>query len=104
MDLFPTACELTGLPTPESVEGKSLVPILDNPKSKVKDSALSFVPQGTSLRTKKWSYMKYKDGSEELYDMKKDPKQYVNLVFSPDHQETLHSLRKRFNQTLPREN
>ena len=33
--------------------------------------------------------------------MKKDPKQYVNLVFSRSS-ETLHSLRKRFNQTLPR--
>ena len=31
------------------------------------------------MRTEKWAYMKYKDGAEELYDMKNDPKQFKNL-------------------------
>ena len=37
VDLFPTACELAGLPVPESVEGTSLLPILKNPKASVKN-------------------------------------------------------------------
>ena len=79
VDLFPTACELTGLPIPKSVQGKSLVPTLDDPKRTVKNTALSFVPKGTSLRTKNWSYIQYKDGTEELYNMKTDSKQFNNL-------------------------
>jgi len=96
IDMFPTACEATGLPVPPGVEGKSLLPVLENPHATVKEAAFSFVGKGTSMRTSEWAYMKYGDGSEELYDMKKDPKQFVNLVKSPEHAETLRSLRKQF--------
>ncbi len=96
VDLFPTACEATGLSIPQGVEGKSLLPILENPEATVKEAAFSFVGKGISMRTSKWAYMKYGDGSEELYDMKKDPKQFVNLAKSPEHAETLRSLRKQF--------
>jgi iduronate 2-sulfatase len=84
VDLFPTACELTGLPVPKSVQGKSLVPTLDDPNRTIKNTALSFIPKGTSLRTKNWSYMQYKDGTEELYNMKKDSKQFNNLSKSKE--------------------
>ena len=96
IDMFPTACEATGLPVPPGVEGKSLLPVLENPHATVKEAAFSFVGKGTSMRTSEWAYMKYGDGSEELYDTKKDPKQFVNLVKSPEHAETLRSLRKQF--------
>jgi iduronate 2-sulfatase len=96
VDLFPTACEATGLPIPQGVQGKSLLPILGNPKTTVKETAFSFVSKGTSMRTSKWAYMKYTDGSEELYDMKKDPKQFDNLAKSTQHAKVLESLRKQF--------
>ena len=96
VDLFPTACEATGLPIPQGVEGKSLLSVLENPKATVKEAAFSFVGKGTSMRTSNWAYMKYGDGSEELYDMKKDPKQFVNLAQSTQHAEALQSLRKQF--------
>jgi iduronate 2-sulfatase len=96
VDLFPTACEATGLPIPQGVEGKSLLPVLENPKATVKEAAFSFVGKGTSMRTSEWAYMKYGDGSEELYDMKKDPKQFVNLAKSAEHAKVLQSLRRQF--------
>jgi len=96
VDLFPTACEATGLPIPQGVEGKSLLSVLENPKATVKEAAFSFVGKGTSMRTSNWAYMKYGDGSEELYDMKKDPKQFVNLAQSAEHAKVLASLRKQF--------
>ena len=96
VDLFPTACEATGLPIPQGVEGKSLLSALENPKATVKEAAFSFVGKGTSMRTSNWAYMKYGDGSEELYDMSKDPKQFVNLAKSTEHAKVLTSVRKQF--------
>jgi iduronate 2-sulfatase len=96
VDLFPTACDLVSLKKPRSVQGTSLVPIINNPKFKVKESALSFVNKGTSMRSSNWSYMKYGDGTEELYDMKKDPKQFTNLAKAQGYEKVLLSIRKRF--------
>jgi hypothetical protein len=69
---------------------------LENPKATVKEAAFSFVGKGTSMRTSNWAYMKYGDGSEELYDMSKDPKQFVNLAKSTEHAKVLMSVRKQF--------
>lgn len=41
LDIFPTVCELTGTPHPQQLDGKSLVPVLKNPKAKIKDYAMS---------------------------------------------------------------
>ncbi|WP_197441150.1 sulfatase [Thalassoglobus neptunius] len=87
VDLFPTLSELAGLAIPNSVQGKSLVPVLENPQLEVRDSSLSYTGNGFGLRTNDWAYMKYKDGTEELYDMRVDPDQLTNLADSPGHQE-----------------
>ena len=44
VDLYPTLCELADLPRPDHLAGTSLVPILEDPAAKVKDSALSQFP------------------------------------------------------------
>lgn len=41
LDIFPTIAELTGTPHPQQLDGTSLVPVLKNPKAKVKDYAMS---------------------------------------------------------------
>jgi iduronate 2-sulfatase len=83
VDIFPTLSELAGLKVPDEVQGKSLVPVLADPKATVRDGALS-LNKGYSLRTADWAYMKYNDGSNELYDMKADPNQFTNLAENPD--------------------
>jgi iduronate 2-sulfatase len=96
VDMFPTACEIVGLQSPSTVQGTSLMTILKKPTKQVKKSALSFVKKGTSMRTEKWAYMKYKDGSEELYDMQEDPKQFNNLASAGSKLIVLKKLRKQF--------
>jgi len=92
VDIFPTLVELTGLEPPDGLHGVSLVPVLDSPEALVKEGALSFA-RGHSWRTTDWSYMRYEDGSQELYDMRADPGQITNLAESEEHQSTLKQLR-----------
>lgn len=80
VDIFPTLCELGGLSTPESVQGKSIVPLLRDPELSIKESALSFDSHGTSLRTQTRHFIQYRDGTQELYDLRQDPKEFYNLA------------------------
>jgi len=111
MDLYPTLTELAGLPTPDAVQGSSLVPVLDNPNAVVKTGALSGGGKNVALRTPDWAYMRYgKNGSagEELYDMKADPQQFTNLARAkaknPDKavQRQLEKMRANLSQALAR--
>ncbi|MEC7906470.1 MAG: sulfatase, partial [Verrucomicrobiota bacterium] len=83
MDIFPTVAELTGLSIPDSVQGESLVPILNDPNQRVREAALSIDGSGYALRTERWAYIRYNDETEELYDMMSDPSQITNLAFNP---------------------
>lgn len=99
VDIYPTLCELAGLSVPEAVQGTSLVPILRDRNASVKAGALSF-NRGASLREKDWAYMRYTDGTEELYDMKEDPRQFVNQAKNPEYSAILLQLRERLDISL----
>ena len=60
---------------------------------------MSYTSRGALIRTKEWAFMKYKDGSEELYDMIKDSKQFVNLA-SSKHRKILADLRRQYRVKL----
>jgi len=100
VDLFPTLSAAAGLKTPEGLHGTSLLPILRDPAARVKDSALSIHSSGTSMRTANWAYTRYKDGSEELYDMKNDPGQFTNRASDVGATVTLAGQRKAFERRL----
>ena len=100
VDIYPTVSSLTDLDSPKEVQGMSLIPILKSSSTEIKDFALSFTPKGIAMRSKKWAYMKYTDGSEELYEMKKDPKQFINLVKNPEYASILQEQRKSILQRI----
>ncbi len=98
VDIYPTLTELLDIPTPEAVQGESLVPVLQNPKARVKTHALSFVGGGVGMRTASHAYMRYKDDTEELYDMNTDPGQFTNLADKATSKPKIESLRSQFDQ------
>lgn len=98
IDLYPTVSKLCGLKIPENIQGKDISPMLDDPKTKVRDAALSS-GKGRLLRTEKWAYLDYgKTG--ELYNMEKDSKQYTNLIRDPKHAAVLKELRDQLKSKL----
>ncbi len=102
VDIYPSLAELAGLTTPKEVQGKSFVPAMKNPAASSGKGALSF-HNGISLRGEDFAYMRYRDGSEEFYDMVNDPLQFTNLASKADHQKKVAEVRKQFDARLKKE-
>lgn len=84
IDLFPTLNELCSLPAVDNLEGVSLVPLLRDPQTNWQRPALTTHGRGNhALRTERWRYIRYADGSEELYDHRDDPHEWKNLAGDP---------------------
>lgn len=96
-DLYPTLADLTGLASraPTNLVGRSLRPLLQNPVTENgRGFAYSIVGNGgRSLRAPNWRYNRWIDGSEELYDLANDPRQFTNLASSPSHEAQLAAMR-----------
>ena len=95
IDLFPTLTELCGLPRKSTNQGKSLVPLLKSPNSARLDrqGILTTYGRGNhSIRTSRFRYIRYLDGSEELYDHQTDPNEFTNLADRPAYAEQKQSL------------
>lgn len=84
VDLYPTLCELCGLPEPEKqLQGKSLVPILDNPKASVANEVYIQWQGGDNLVNSRYSYTQWihKKGQDRmLFDHKKDRDENKNIA------------------------
>jgi len=98
LDLYPTLVELAGLPRPSGLDGVSLVPILRDPAATARAGALSFrkakPPRlGVSVRTARYRYTEWPDGSEELYDHASDAEEARNLAHEPAAASALAEMR-----------
>jgi iduronate 2-sulfatase len=98
VDIYPTVCDLLHATTPVSVQGKSLMPVLADAQTSIRSAAISFEAKHQALRTTKWAYMHYQDGSEELYHMETDPGQFTNVAHEPQHRAELTALRRLLNE------
>jgi arylsulfatase A-like enzyme len=84
LDVFPTLLELTGQPARPDLEGHSLVPQLREANAPRPWPAITTHNQGNhSIRTEPWRYIRYADGTEELYDEQNDPNEWTNLAADP---------------------
>jgi hypothetical protein len=61
----------------------------------VHDEVYCTKKKGQLLRTKRWAYLEWPDGTRELYDMTADPKQFTNLAADDSHAELLAKLKSR---------
>ncbi|MGC4006094.1 MAG: sulfatase [Pirellulales bacterium] len=96
MTIYPTLCELAGLPVPKHVEGSSIASLLADPTAAWDKGAITTHHfQNHAIRTEKWRYIRYANGDEELYDEVADPLEYVNLAGKPEHAGVKAELAKR---------
>jgi arylsulfatase A-like enzyme len=93
LDIYPTLIELCGLPQKDDLEGHSLAPQLADAAAERAWPAITTHNQGNhAIRTDRWRYIRYADGSQELYDLERDPHEHKNLAGKPRYRETIEEL------------
>jgi arylsulfatase A-like enzyme len=101
MNIYPTLAELCGLPVPEHCEGVSMVSLLKNPESAWDRPAITTHGRSNhGIRSERFRYIRYEDGSEELYDHEADPLEWKNLAGDAKFADAKAELAK----WLPKEN
>ena len=92
LDVFPTLCDLTGVPAPGNLQGKSLRPLLNDTSANLHEAAFTEARRGAkaeywgrSVRTPRWRYTEWNGGRDgvELYDHDADPSEFTNLAGNP---------------------
>lgn len=112
IDFAPTILELAGLPVPENMDGKSLLPVIENPEQS-HHQELAFMNLYGSVPTKsltvltedtKYTYWWYGDKTmepaEDLFHLKKDPLELTNLAKNPEAKTLLEKMRKKYDEQL----
>lgn len=116
VDVFPTLAELAGLPAPngpQRIDGVSLVPVLKDPRQRVRDHAFHAYPKqkmGRAIRTDRYRLVQWKrvgqsenEAEYELYDYQESPVEQVNLAAqSPEVVQRLKAILATYPEPLPR--
>jgi arylsulfatase A-like enzyme len=101
MDIYPTLSDLCGLPVGEHLSGQSLRPLLENPQAPWDRPAITTHGRNNhAVRSERYRYIRYGDGTEELYDHEDDPMEWTNLAGKAD----LAPVKKELGKWLPKQN
>jgi arylsulfatase A-like enzyme len=95
LGIFPTLCELAGLPVPAQCKDPSFRSLLADPKAAWDHPALTTMGfNNHAVRDERWRYIRYNDGSEELYDHQTDPLEWTNVAANPENTDVKTRLAK----------
>lgn len=104
VDIYPSLCELAGLPLPEGLEGTSFVPVMNDPGRTWKTAAFSQYPRGKimgySMRTDRYRYTEWQDANKhavaaELYDHSDHSREEENLASREDRKGLVAALSRQ---------
>ena len=103
--VYPTVIDYAGLEPPHRLEGRSLRPLLEDAEAEWSHPVLITFVDHHALRTRRWRYISYASGEEELYDHDADSDEFDNLAVTragdPEISAVLGSLRRQLAGLLP---
>ena len=95
LDLAPTIADMTNVPLKKEWEGSSLLPLIKDPDREWQTWTHTTFGRGNhTISTPRWQYIHYFDGAAELYDLQRDPDEFVNLANDPSYAEVIERLRQ----------
>lgn len=97
LSLFPTLTELAGLPPKPTNDGPSLLPLLQNPDGEWPHVSLTYLgkPGSYGLSERRWRYIEYDNGDNELYDIQTDRYEWNNLATKPVNADRIAAMRAK---------
>jgi iduronate 2-sulfatase len=106
LDPYPTLADLCGLPVPPDIHGRSLAPLLEDPRKTWDRPAVTVMLRygflAKSIRTPRWRYTEWAEGSRgaELYDHERDPYEVKNLIADARYASEAAELKKQLSAKL----
>ncbi|MHA7943608.1 sulfatase-like hydrolase/transferase [Formosa sp. 3Alg 14/1] len=110
IDVTQTIADLAGVKAPESWQGKSLLPLVKQETSTISRDTILIehlwdfenIPPSEGVRTEEWKYFRYVNDKtiEELYNIKKDPKEINNLIGKKKYQNVAKALREKLDELI----
>ncbi|MFO7957678.1 MAG: sulfatase [Candidatus Brocadiia bacterium] len=97
VDIYPTLCELAGLPLPDHLEGSSMVPLFDAGQTAWKPATFSRYKAGDSVRTDRYLYTEWTDEegavtARMLYDHERDADENHNIAARPENADLVEEI------------
>ncbi|HEY1381186.1 MAG TPA: sulfatase [Gemmataceae bacterium] len=100
MTIYPTLCDVCGIPIPKHVEGRSIKHLLSDPAGTWDEPAVTtYRFKNHTVRTEGWRLIRYANGDEELYDESKDPNEWTNLAAKSEYAAKKDELSKHLPKT-----
>lgn len=94
LDIYPTLSALTGLPE-QVLDGVNIRSLIDDPAAERGRPVVSTrYARNHAVRSQNWRFIRYRDGSEELYNHTVDPEEHTNLAGDPGYTDIIEAHRK----------
>ena len=100
VDIYPSLCELAGLPLPQHLHGESFVPVLGDLSKSTQEFVYARFSNGDTAISKRYAYTNYSDGESMLFDHKNDPDENVNVAAEPEYQEVVKKMKAYLQQNM----
>jgi uncharacterized sulfatase len=110
IDMYPTITDLVTGEIPDGLDGRSLTPLLEDPKAKWNHPAFTQILRpgdghpvmGASITRGRWRYVEWNGGKDgvELFDHRTDPQEITNLADSPEHEQIRNRLSRMLKKNI----
>ena len=95
IDIYPTLIDRCRLTARDGLDGRSLESLLKQPQKEWDwPVIMTHGDDNHAVRTRRWRYIRYRDGGEELYDHSKDPHEWRNLAGEASYSDVIEELQR----------